>query len=89
MEPLQKTLDVIEQTKNYRLNILDNTNEIEEKFKIIDKIKDLDEKILYYNNVINNTAKDNNKILISEKDNKNLIENKINNTNNSFNIEKG
>ncbi len=54
MEPLQKTLDLIEQTKNYLLNIFDNTNEIEEKFKIIDKIKDLDEKILYYNNLINN-----------------------------------
>ena len=70
MEPLQKTLEVIEQTKNYLLNKLEKTNEIEEKLNIIEKIKDLDEKILYYNNLINNTVKENNKELISKKDNK-------------------
>ena len=87
MEALLKTLAVIEQTKNYFMDNLDNylmdnldkTNENEEKFIIIDKIKQLDEKILYYNNLINNAIKENNKILIEENDNENQNENKINN----------
>lgn len=80
MDSLQKTLDGIMQTKYYLLDKVDKTNEIEEKFKIFDKIKDLDEKILYYNGLINNAKKDNNTILITKKDNEILKENKINKT---------
>ena len=54
MESDNSTIKILYETKNYILNTIKKTDNINEKLEHINKLKDLEEKIIYFTNLNNN-----------------------------------